>query len=181
MFQKITDNTITNYEIATPGKHIFYIENISANITFFITAKRAHVYVYGLYNGTHDDRYALIITQIHSAAESKSTTLIKSALNDQSHFHFTGKIRIEKKARHAHAELDNHNLLLSEHAHAISIPQLEVYQNEVTCMHRSSTKPLDPDQLAYLSTRGVTETAARELLINAFCDEVNKVVQPYFI
>ncbi len=181
MFQKITDNTIHNYEISTPGEHIFYIANITANITFTITTKQAYVSVYGLYDGAHDDHYTLNITHRHEAAESKSTTLIKSILQDRSFFHFTGKIHIAKEAQHVHAELTNHNLILSDHAHAISMPQLEVHPHEVTCMHRSSTKPLDPDQMAYLTTRGITETAARDLLITAFRDEIKKHVQPYCI
>lgn len=174
MYYNISKNPQKEYMITESGEYIFYFENMSAKIHFIIDTQNADVYIYGFYHAKNTEKFNLKITQTHTAPNSHSTTLIKSIVDDTAQFSFTGKIRIEENAKYSKALLTNKNLLLSDKAHILSIPQLEVLPHEVECIHAATTAPLDPDQLHYLTSRGIATKESMKLLINGFSDEVRQ-------
>ena len=110
--------------------------------------------------------------QFHKAARSRSTLLSKGAVADESRSVYTGLIEIEKGARRTDARQTNHNLLLSGSAHADSVPNLEIRENDVMCAHASSVGPLDELQRWYLESRGITRDEAERLMIQGFFNEM---------
>jgi Fe-S cluster assembly protein SufD len=172
MHYTISTTSQKNYIITRSGEHIFYFENLSAKIRFIIKAQNAHVYIYGLYQGMKNNHFDISIIQEHIEKNSTSVALIKSVLYDHSSLNFTGKIRIEKNAKETKAILSNKNLLLSESASVLSVPQLEILPCEVECTHTTTTIPLDHDQIHYLVSRGMSQNKAKELLINGFMQDV---------
>ena len=85
---------------------------------------------------------------------------------------YTGVIEIEKGAKRTDARQTNHNLLLSPHAHADSVPNLDIRENDVVCAHASSVGPLDELQRWYLESRGVSRHDAERLMIKGFFYEM---------
>ena len=110
--------------------------------------------------------------QLHVAARSRSTLLSKGAVADESRSVYTGLIEIEKGAKRTDARQTNHNLLLSPRAHADSVPNLDIRENDVMCAHASSVGPLDELQRWYLESRGVTREDAERLMIQGFFYEM---------
>jgi Fe-S cluster assembly protein SufD len=110
--------------------------------------------------------------QFHKAARTRSTLLSKGAVADESRSVYTGLIEIEKGAKRTDARQTNHNLLLSPHAHADSVPNLDIRENDVMCAHASSVGPLDELQRWYLESRGVTRADAERLMIQGFFYEM---------
>jgi Fe-S cluster assembly protein SufD len=110
--------------------------------------------------------------QFHKAARTQSTLLSKGAVAGESRCVYTGLIEIEKGAKRTDARQTNHNLLLSPHAHADSVPNLDIRENDVMCAHASSVGPLDELQLWYLESRGVTRRDAERLIIQGFFYEM---------
>jgi Fe-S cluster assembly protein SufD len=110
--------------------------------------------------------------QFHKAPRSRSTLLSKGAVADESRSVYTGLIEIEKGAKRTDARQTNHNLLLSAHAHADSVPNLDIRENDVMCAHASSVGPLDELQRWYLESRGVTREDAERLMIQGFFYEM---------
>ena len=110
--------------------------------------------------------------QFHKSARTRSTLLSKGAVADESRSVYTGLIEIEKDAKRTDARQTNHNLLLSPHAHADSVPNLDIRENDVVCAHASSVGPLDELQLWYLESRGVTRSDAELLMIQGFFYEM---------
>lgn len=172
MYYEITPTTKRNITITQDGVHIFYCHNISIDLVITLAQENAEVFFYGLYTGKNSDDLSLNITLHHTAPHTRSTTLVKSVLDESAQFHFTGMIRITKKAHHTSAHLTNNNLLLSPQTRVISLPQLEVIPHEVTCTHAANTLPIDDQQIIYLMNRGLSEEHARTLLIDGFCDEI---------
>jgi len=84
---------------------------------------------------------------------------------DESRSVYTGLIEIEKGAKRTDARQTNHNLLLSRGAHADSVPNLDIRENDVMCAHASSVGPLDELQRWYLESRGVSREDAQRLMI----------------
>jgi Fe-S cluster assembly protein SufD len=110
--------------------------------------------------------------QYHVAPRTTSTLLSKGAVADESRSVYTGLIEIEKGAKRTDARQTNHNLLLSPHAHADSVPNLDIRENDVICAHASSVGPLDELQRWYLESRGVSRDDAQRLLIQGFFYEM---------
>ena len=122
----------------------------------------------GSSNQVHDFR----THQLHLAPRTRSTLLSKGAVADESRSVYTGLIEIEKGAKRTDARQTNHNLLLSPAAHADSVPNLDIRENDVMCAHASSVGPLDELQRWYLESRGVTREDAERLMIQGFFYEM---------
>jgi Fe-S cluster assembly protein SufD len=110
--------------------------------------------------------------QYHVAARTESRLLSKGAVAGDSRCVYTGLIEIEKGAKRTDARQTNHNLLLSSSAHADSVPNLDIRENDVMCAHASTVGPLDELQRWYLESRGVRPRDAERLMIEGFFTEM---------
>ena len=72
---------------------------------------------------------------------------------------------MEKGASGTNAMQTNRNLVLDEGAHADSVPNLEIEENDVRCSHASAVGPIDEDQRFYLESRGVPTDVADRLIV----------------
>ena len=70
----------------------------------------------------------------------------------------------------------NQALLLSEEAEIDSKPQLEIYADDVKCSHGATVGALDADSLFYLRSRGIPESEAKAMLVEAFLHEAVETV-----
>jgi len=122
--------------------------------------------------GAGDQVHDFRTRQYHQVGRSRSTLLSKGAVADRSRSVYTGLIEIEKGAKRTDARQTNHNLLLSPHAHADSVPNLDIRENDVMCAHASSVGPLDELQRWYLESRGVARPDAERLMIQGFFYEM---------
>ena len=64
------------------------------------------------------------------------------------------------------------NIVLSEHAKADAIPNLEIEANDVRCGHAASVGPVDEDAIFYLMSRGIPRAEAERLIVSGFFQEV---------
>jgi len=122
--------------------------------------------------GSGDQVHDFRTRQFHVAPRTTSTLLSKGAVADQARSVYTGLIEIEKGAKRTDARQTNHNLLLAPLAHADSVPNLDIRENDVMCAHASSVGPLDELQRWYLESRGVSREDAQRLLIQGFFFEM---------
>ena len=117
---------------------------------------------------THDFR----TMQDHDAPKTTSDLLFKGAVEDRAHSVYTGLIRVRKGAAGTNAFQTNRNLVLTEGAHADSVPNLEIEENDVKCSHASAVGPIDEEQRYYLEARGVPPEVADRLIILGFFEDV---------
>ena len=102
--------------------------------------------------------------------------LLKGAVEDAARSVFTGLIRVEDEAQKTEAFQTNRNLILSEGAAALSVPNLEILANDVRCGHGSTVGPLDREQRYYLMSRGLTPERADRLQVHGFFEQVLRKV-----
>jgi Fe-S cluster assembly protein SufD len=114
----------------------------------------------------------------HQAPFCRSNQLFKGVLTDFSRSSFEGKIMVRQAAQKTEAFQLNHNLLLNDHAHADSKPNLEIFADDVKASHGATVGQLDLEQLFYMKTRGFTDEAAKNLLIYGFCEQVIEMINP---
>ena len=79
---------------------------------------------------------------------------------------------VYKEAEKTDAHQTNQNLLLSPYARMNSIPQLEIYEDDVKCSHGSTTGQIDEENLFYLQSRGISRKDALHLMVKGFANEV---------
>jgi Fe-S cluster assembly protein SufD len=113
----------------------------------------------------------------HNSPHTHSSQLVKSVLFDNSTGVFNGRTVVEKDAQKIEAHQSNKNLLLSKSAKMNSIPQLEIYADDVKCSHGSATGQLDDDALFYFQSRGIPKDEAFILLISGFVGEVMEEIK----
>ncbi len=110
--------------------------------------------------------------QEHIAPNTTSDFAFKGALNDKASSVWRGMIRVEKDAQKTNAYQENRNLMLSETAHADSIPGLEILANDVRCTHGATLGQVDREQLFYAMARGLTRADAERLIVRGFFQDV---------
>ncbi len=85
---------------------------------------------------------------------------------------FNGKIIVHPQAQKISAYQQNHNLLLADSSEVNTKPELEVYADNVKCSHGATVGRIDPNALFYLRSRGLTESAAQQMLKLGFFREI---------
>ncbi|MFN0316890.1 MAG: Fe-S cluster assembly protein SufD [Burkholderiales bacterium] len=108
----------------------------------------------------------------HAKPHGRSEQVHKCIVDGAARAVFNGKILVREGAQLTNASQQNRNLLLSERARVDTKPQLEIYADDVKCAHGATVGQLEADELFYLRTRGLSESAARALLTYAFAAEV---------
>lgn len=104
----------------------------------------------------------------HNVGETTSDEVIRGIVDGRGHGVFNGKIIVHPGADGSASEMNNANLLLSEHAEMDTKPELEIYADEVTAAHGATVGQLDEAALFYLRSRGVPADQAAALLKRGF-------------
>ena len=125
-----------------------------------------------VYFGDGDQMLDFRTLQDHDAPNTRSDLLFKGAVEDTAQSVYSGLIRIRPDAQKSVAFQTNRNLVLTEGAEAMSVPNLEIEADDVKCSHASTVGPVDDDQLYYLATRGVPPEEAERLIVLGFFDDV---------
>jgi len=108
----------------------------------------------------------------HNAEHCTSFQHVRNVLDNKSTAVFNGKVIVAEGAQQTDSNQSNKNLLLSLESNAFSNPQLEIYADDVSCGHGSTTGALDENSIFYLRARGIDYSSAQKILIKAFAKEV---------
>ena len=125
-----------------------------------------------VYLGSGDQVHDVRTLQDHVAAKTTSDLLCKGAVAERSRSIYTGLIRVRNGAARSDAKQTNHNLVLDATAHADSVPNLDIEENDVRCSHASSVGPVDEEQRYYLESRGIAPDRAERLIVLGFFDDI---------
>ncbi len=115
--------------------------------------------------------------QDHAAPNCTSDLLYKGALRDESRAVYSGWVYVRPGAQKTDAMQTSRNIVLSEHAKADAIPNLEIEANDVKCGHAASVGPVDDETIFYLQSRGIPHDEAERLIVSGFFQEVLDRVQ----
>ncbi len=108
----------------------------------------------------------------HAHAHGRSRQLHKTVVGGAAHAVFNGKILVRQGAQQTDSGQQSRNLLISDKAHVDTKPQLEIFADDVKCAHGATVGQIEADELFYLKSRGLSDTAARNLLTYAFAAQV---------
>jgi Fe-S cluster assembly protein SufD len=128
--------------------------------------------VTGAYAGRGRQHLDFDTTQEHAAEHTFSDLAFRGVLADRATSVWRGMIRVDPGAQQTDAFQENRNLLLSNRAHADAIPGLEIEADDVRCTHAAAVAQVDPEQLFYLQSRGLSDAQAKRLVIEGFLQEL---------
>ncbi len=147
-------------------------ESRDIDIAIDLVGEGAEVSLKGLYLCGGDERVNFRILMHHRAPGCVSRQLFNGIAGGSSHVTFEGRIIVAPDAQKTEAYQENHNIVLSDRAHAETMPQLEIYADDVKCSHGATVGRLDEEALFYMRTRGVPEKDAKVLQMLSFLSPV---------
>jgi len=124
--------------------------------------------------GKNTEQRKIELNIIHNKPNLQSLILVKAVLLDQSSFNFTGNLIINKGAKYTDTYLKVAILMLSKSARAQAVPCLEIMENDVKGGHGATIRMLDPEEIFYLVSRGLTIKESTKLLVKGFLEDVTR-------
>lgn len=171
-FRDITNDKKTRYVLKQDEKCVFFMHNRSGDITFELAGPGAEARIFAVMTGTDSARRSLRIEEHHLAPDTVSSAVVRNVLDDNAALSYEGAVRIERGAVRSDAVQDIRSLLLSSGASVSAEPALEILENDVRCRHSATASPVNQEQLFFARSRGLSEQAARQILVDGFLDEV---------
>ncbi len=158
-----------------------YLNSFSLNIGGKLTRHDIHAVLNGegiecnlngvnLLRGAQHGDTTIVIE--HVAPNSRSSQFYRTILDESARGVFQGTIHVHGSAQKTDGQQLSNALMLSDKCEMDTKPELEIYADDVKCSHGATCGQIDDEALFYLQTRGLSESQARELLIQAFVNEV---------
>lgn len=157
---------------------VLLVEIFIANVTLDIIidcvlqGEGAGASIKGVYMADALHKVTMFTMQHHKVGHAQSKLIMKGIVRDNAQAHYHGTIRVEKEAHGTYTSQENKNILLSNGARVISVPNLEVLAHDVRCFHASAIGRFDEKQLLYAASRGIDEKVAQRLLLHAFIADI---------
>jgi Fe-S cluster assembly protein SufD len=123
--------------------------------------------------GGRDQLFDLTSYTRHVGENTTGNLLSKAVLGQGSRAYIKGLISIEQTARGTDSFLGEFGMILDRKSRSVTIPSLEIDQPDCKrAAHASSVGPIDPSQLFYLESRGITPDEARKFITLGFLEPV---------
>jgi Fe-S cluster assembly protein SufD len=161
-----TDSVVRTFTVGLGGDY----DRVRADVS--VDGRGARSEILSAYLGTGTQVHDIRTLQDHVAPRTNSELLCQGAVAGTSRSVYSGLIRVHRGAVRSDARQTNHNLVLDEGAHADSVPNLDILENDVKCSHASTVGPIDEDQRYYIESRGVTPNVAEGLIVGGFFDAI---------
>jgi Fe-S cluster assembly protein SufD len=136
-----------------------------------MTGKEARVSLGGLALIDGARRADTTLQVVHAAPAGTSREFYRTIVDDDAVGVFQGKIIVEKAAQKTDGAMKSQAILLSPRAQMNGKPELEIFADDVVCGHGATVASLDPEHLFYLQSRGIPNSDAKRMLLEAFGGE----------
>ena len=173
-------NLVTKRAVAYEGATVEWVDG---NLGSKVTIKYPAVYLLGsgaradilsvafAGAGQHQDAGGKVI---HIAPDTTSTIISKSISTDGGQATYRGLLKVAKGAVHAKSFVRCDALLLDEQSRSNTYPSIEIDEEQADIGHEATVSRLSDEQVFYLQSRGLTETAAKALIVNGFFEAFTK-------
>ena len=108
---------------------------------------------------------------IHLAPYTKSNIVSKSIASNGGNATYRGLVRITNNAHHSSASVKCDTIIIDEKSKSDTIPTNIVDNKTSFLEHEATVSKISEDKLFYLTSRGIDEETATELIILGFVNE----------
>lgn len=137
-----------------------------------VMAGEGALYHSGSINKSNENSHmADIVNVFYDSKKSGSTVVKRNVIDAESQIFTNAKAWIPQGSDEAFVDQSLKSVLLSARAKAFNKPELEVNTDEVVASHGSTIGALDETVLFYLKSRGIEQTQAEAIMLQAFMAE----------
>lgn len=111
---------------------------------------------------------------IHAAPNTSSRITSKSISKGGGRASYRGLVKVYPNAEHCKVSVECDALLIDSASRSDTYPTMEIAEDNVQIEHEARVSKVSEEQLFYLCSRGLTEDAARLLIINGFIEPFTK-------
>ena len=174
----IAFNSLKSYKNSTYKQFYFSNgSNISRNENIInLEDVYANAEIYTAYKAQTKTTTDITTNINHKHPNTTSIQLAKAILEQDAIANFLGKIHIAPNAIKTSGNQLHKALYLSENATMNCKPELEIYADDVKCSHGATCGQIDKDQLFYLTSRGISQKDAQNLLTSAHLEEIFSLI-----
>ncbi len=146
--------------------------NSKKDIRVFLNGKNAKTRIKGMLLSKQKETSDVFCKVTHNALSSASEQDWRMISSDSSKTSLSGKIKILKDSKNSSGSFFSKSLLLNEKAKSFSKPELEIFEDDVSCSHGASFGEIEKEKVFYLQSRGLSKKDAIRILVLAFINEL---------
>lgn len=125
----------------------------------------------GVFLLSNEDKASVTADVNHIASDCRSNTKIKGVAIGKSYGSFAGLVYVAPNAQRTDSVQSSRNITVGE-ARIETMPQLEIYADDVKCSHGATVGQMNDDAILYMRQRGLNLADAKRLQIEGFVDDV---------
>ncbi len=150
------------------------VEVGSANAAYTICLNGAHAEseVNGVLAVGGTEHAVMRIRTNHHVADCRSSSQVRGLAGGNGVGEFHGMVYVAPDAQRTDAYQQNRNMLLSDTARIDTLPQLEIYADDVKCSHGATVGQMDQEAIYYMRQRGIDEQQARRMQLAGFVGDL---------
>ena len=137
-----------------------------------LAGERANFEVEGAARGSGTQHFDFWLDVDHAANQSTSQVNFWFVMGDASRAVFNGMIQIRPFALECEAGQKAKSLLLGTKSTVHAIPKLIIQTDAVKCAHGASVSSVNPEQVHYLQSRGISRPEAERMIVRGFTGPV---------
>ncbi|NLL01516.1 MAG: Fe-S cluster assembly protein SufB [Mollicutes bacterium] len=111
---------------------------------------------------------------IHLGKNTKSNIISKSIASGGGEANYRGTVKISSSATNSEAIIKCDTILLDKYSKSDTFPKNIVLNDSSTLEHEATVSKISEDKLYYLMSKGLSENAAKELLVMGFISDFKK-------
>jgi Fe-S cluster assembly protein SufB len=117
---------------------------------------------------------------VHLASKTSSRIVAKSISSNGGRSSYRGMVKVKKGAKGCKSFVQCDALILDKKSRSDTYPHIDVDETDVEIGHEATISKIGDEQLFYLTSRGISQNDARNLLINGFIEPLVKVLPMEF-
>lgn len=111
---------------------------------------------------------------IHAAPHTSCKVVMKSLSKGGGVSMYRGLLQVNPNAYDVTANVECDALILDEISRSDTVPDMKIYNNDVTIAHEAKAGKLNEDDIFYLTSRGIDEETAKAMIVNGFIEPIVK-------
>ena len=179
-WSKNTYNLNTKRAIVHEHANMYWVNgNLGSKVTMLYpcsvlagqSAKTDYIGVAFAGEGQHQDTGCKVY---HMAPRTTSTILSKGISKNGGVSSYRGLVSIRKGCEKSNSIVRCDGLMLDNNSKAMTLPSMEVMENDVTASHEAAVGKIGEEQLFYLMSRGLSEKESMGMVVAGFIEPVIK-------
>ncbi len=179
-WSKNTYNLNTKRAIVSEGGTIEWVNgNLGSKVTMLypcsiLKGKNSRSEYLGLAYASQN-QYQDTGCKVYHLGQNTSSIVISKGISKNSGISsYRGLVQISKDAKNSKSNVRCDGLMLDNNSKALTLPSMDVHENDIEVAHEAVVGKVGEDQLFYLMSRGLSEEEATKMIVSGFIEPVLK-------